>query len=96
MHTIWGLKAERGYTRFGMPWVAHALQVEGNYPALLLAISPCIAQWHGGGGGDRQVTVSRGGGGGCNGISRQTVVPTTDASKQHTAEATSALLALPM
>ena len=35
----------------------------------------------GGGGDGRQVTVSRGGGGDCKGISRQTVVPSTDASK---------------
>ena len=48
----------------------------------------------GGGGGDgHQVTVSRGGGGGdCKGISRQTVVPSTDASKENTCEATFALM----
>ena len=47
----------------------------------------------GGGGGDgRQVTVSRGGGGDCKGISRQTVVPSTDASKENTCEATFALM----
>ena len=48
----------------------------------------------GGGGGDgRQVTVSRGGGGGdCKGISRQTVVPSTNASKENTCEATFALM----
>ena len=41
----------------------------------------------GGGGDGCQVTVSRGGGG-CKGISRQTVVPSTDASKENTCEAT--------
>ena len=47
----------------------------------------------GGGGDGRQVTVSWGGGGGdCKGISRQTVVPSTDASKENTCEATFALM----
>ena len=47
----------------------------------------------GGGGGDgRQVTVSRGGGGDCKGISRQSVVNSTDASKEKTCEATFALM----
>ena len=47
----------------------------------------------GGGGGDvHQVTVSRGVGGDCKGISRQTVVPSTDANKENTCEATFALL----
>ena len=46
-----------------------------------------------GGGDGRQVTVSRGGGGGdCKGISRQTVVPSTDASKENMCEATFALM----
>ena len=45
-----------------------------------------------GGGDGRQVTVSRGGGGDCKGISRQTVVPSTDASKENTCEATFALM----
>ena len=40
-----------------------------------------------GGGDGRQVTVI-GGGGDCKGISRQTVVPSTDASKENTCEAT--------
>ena len=38
------------------------------------------------------MTVSRGGGGDCKGISRQTVVPSTDASKENTCEATFALM----
>ena len=42
----------------------------------------------GGGGDGRQVTVSRGGGGDCKGISRQTVVPSTDARKENMCEAT--------
>ena len=46
----------------------------------------------GGGGDGRQVTVSRGGGGDCKGILGQTVVPTTDASKENTCEATCALM----
>ena len=33
-----------------------------------------------------------GGGGGCKGISRQTVVPSTEANKQNTSEATFALM----
>ena len=47
----------------------------------------------GGGRGEdgRQVTVSRGGGD-CKGISRQTVIPSTDASKENTCEATFALM----
>ena len=35
---------------------------------------------------------SPGGGGDCKGISRQTVVPSTDASKENTCEATFALM----
>ena len=46
----------------------------------------------GGGGDGRQVTVSRGGGGICKGISRQIVVPSTDASKENTCEATFTLM----
>ena len=47
----------------------------------------------GGRGDGRQVTVSRGrGGGDCKGISRQIVVPPTDASKENTCEATFALM----
>ena len=38
------------------------------------------------------MTVSRGGGGDCKGISRQTVVPSTDASKEDMCEATFALM----
>ena len=40
------------------------------------------------------MTVSRGGGGvgDCKGISRQTMVPSTDASKENTCEATFALM----
>ena len=38
------------------------------------------------------MTVSKGGWGDCKGISRQTVVPSTDASKENTCEATSALM----
>ena len=45
-----------------------------------------------GGGDGRQVTVSGGGGGDCKGISRQAVVPSTDASKENTCEATFALM----
>ena len=45
------------------------------------------------GGDGHQVTVSRGrGGGDCKGISRQTLVPSTDASKENTCEATFALM----
>ena len=38
------------------------------------------------------MTVSWGGGGGCKGISRQTVVPSTDASKENTGEAALVLM----
>ena len=47
-----------------------------------------------GGGGRRSPSdgVPGGGGGHCKGISRQTVVPSTDASKENTCEATFALM----
>ena len=47
-----------------------------------------------GGGGRRSPSdgVPGGGGGDCKGISRQTVVPSTDASKENTCEATFALM----
>ena len=38
------------------------------------------------------MTVSRGGGGDCKGISKQTVVPSTNASKENMCEATFALM----
>ena len=46
------------------------------------------------GGGGRRLPSDGlpGGGGGCKGISRQTVVPSTDASKENTCEATFALM----
>ena len=56
----------------------------GQVPCPHLANSRVSARrsprWGGGGGDGRQVTVSQGGGGDCKGISRQTVVPSTDAS----------------
>ena len=49
-------------------------------------------QCTGGGGGGHQGTVSKGGGGDCKGTSRQTVVSSTDASKENMCEATFALM----
>ena len=50
----------------------------------------------GGEGGGGLVTISGGeGDGGCKGISRQSVVPSSDASKRNTAEATFALMHQP-
>ena len=68
-------------------------QVAALLPCPPLANSRVSATVSRVGGGDGcQVTVSRGGGGDCKGISRQIVVPSTDASKENTCEATFALM----
>ena len=75
----------------GASSVTHACtRAEGAGPPL--AISSCSAPQSPPWGGDRhQVTPQPpppGGGGDCKGISRQTVVPSTDAGKQITGEVT--------
>ena len=58
-----------------------------------LANSRVSAERSPGGGGRRSPSDGLpGGGGGCKGISRQTVVPSTNASKENTCEATFALM----
>ena len=67
--------------------------MEHCYPAPPLQ-TPGLARdgLPGGGGGRLPSDGLPGGGGDCKGISRQTVVPSTDASKKNTCEATFALM----
>ena len=69
--------------------------VEHNllYPLLPLQSPPLAPDGlPGGGGGGLPSDGVRGGGGDCKGISRQTMVPFTDASKDNIGEATFALM----